>query len=71
MQAIDAVLHVRDPIYHASKLRRDWALRLSIGGGGHPTMQPLDKMAGLEETGGRLYSRMKLYLRQERLEGSG
>jgi hypothetical protein len=42
------------PIYHANKLRRDWAWRLSIGGGEHPTMLLLGKMGELEATGGRL-----------------
>jgi hypothetical protein len=71
VQAIDAVLHAPNPIYYASKLRRDWALRLSTGGGGYLTMLLFGKTGELEETGGRLYGRMKLYLRQERLEGSG
>jgi hypothetical protein len=70
-QVTDAVLRAPGPIYHAKKLRRDWALRLSIGGGEHPTMLLLGKMGELEATGGRLYGRTKLGLRQGSVEGSG
>ena len=70
-QVTDVALRAPGLIYHASKLRRDWALRLSTSGGGHPTMLLLGKTGESEGIGGRSYGQTKLPLRQESVEGSG